>query len=102
MNYKEFSNNSLVVDFIEKEVKAHFPEKYVPEWINYDTFKAYMIEKATIDLYKNIDSNFWWDSLLIPFPSYKLDTSSSSFLCFLEEYDRYSPKVPDNIKSLLE
>jgi hypothetical protein len=100
MKYEEFSKNTNVINFIKKIIDEHFPQKYIPEWVNYELFKNYMIKQAIYNLYKDINSLYWWTELLLPYTSCKLDMSSS-VVCSIYENIDYVPEIPENIKSLL-
>jgi len=65
-----------------------------------------MIKQATDNLYKTIVDNdssmtYWWTRLLLPYTSFRLDTSSSVVCSVYERYINYAPEIPENIKSLI-
>ena len=104
MKYEEFCKNELVVSFIKYHIDIHFQEEYIPYWVNFDMFKTKMFQQISRDLYTDIEYDFWWRNMLVPFISLEIG-GVSLYDCFLDTCCAYYvggvPEVPDNIKSLL-
>jgi hypothetical protein len=103
MNCNDFVNNSIVKNFIEQVVTKNFPKRFAPKWIDYELFCKTIIKKASENLYTDIsnDTCYWWTEMLFPYMANDVDDSSSVMCNVYEQYDDYSPVIPEEIINLI-